>query len=483
MRTTMFWGLFSKGKQPQVKVRANPVKAGAQFVVPTYSLSASDVDEVLKRANLTRTDLLKLLYDDEISGCVARRTAAVMGNAWHIEGDNTDWLYSAVSAVYEDAVRIMMQALWIGSSIGELIWQDGEQKTIRAIVPRVIEQFKAGADGNLIWKSPAGGEVAVIPEKVLRGAVNVNETNPYGDALLSRVYWAWFAKNYAEQFWNKFAERHASPITVIKSAVNTANRDEAQRDLAALAAAGSQAMADGVVAMSDQDSIEFVEANNDGAAHEKYTRHQIQRIQKTLLGRVLTSELETGSRAAQETDDGFTQSIADADLTFVERGINHIVACLLTVNGMDADGVYFVYERAQAIDKGRWERDVALLNTGKVELTEQYYLDNYGFEPQHFRVVAAAPATPKLSLSLSQLTPGAQEVEDGITAALKGAPEMLGVEAVLAVAREAHDEADLVRRLALLYDDHDDSQYTDWLAGALALASAQGYVHADKGRY
>lgn len=478
----MFRGLFSKTKQSG-KVRANPVKAGAQFVVPTYSLSASDVDEVLKRANLTRTDLLKLLYDDEISGCISRRTAAVMGNAWHIEGDNTDWLYEAVSAVYEDAVRIMMQALWVGSSIGELIWQDGEQKTIRAIAPRVIEQFKVDNDGNLIWKSPGGGEVAVIPEKVLRGAVNVNETNPYGDALLSRVYWAWFAKNYAEQFWNKFAERHASPITVIKSAVNTANRDEAQRDLAALAAAGSQAVADGVVAMSDQDTIEFVSANDDGTAHEKYTRHQIQRIQKTLLGRVLTSELETGSRAAQETDDGFTRDIADADLTFVERGMNHIVDCLLTVNGINPDGVYFTYERAQTIDKERWERDVALLNTGKIELTEQYYRDNYGLEPQHFRVVAAAPATPKLSLSLSQLTPGAQEVEDSIVAALKDAPEMLGVEAVLAVAREAHDEADLMRRLVLLYDDHDDSKYVDWLAGALALAAAQGYVHADKGRY
>ena len=477
----MFWGLF-KAKPGKAPNKARPVKAGAQFVVPTYNLSAADVDEVLKRANLTRTDLLKLLYDDEISGCVSRRTAAVMGNAWHIEGDNTDWLYEAVSAVYEDAVRIMMQALWIGSSIGELIWQDGEQKTIRAIVPRVIEQFKADADGNLIWKSPGGGEVAVIPEKVLRGAVNVNETNPYGDALLSRVYWAWFAKNYAEQFWNKFAERHASPITVIKSAVNTANREEAQRDLAALAAAGSQGVADGVVAMSDQDSIEFVEANNDGTAHEKYTRHQIQRIQKTLLGRVLTSELETGSRAAQETDDGFTQSIADADLTFVERGINHIVACLLTVNGMDAEGVYFTYERAQAIDKGRWERDVALINTGTIAFTEQYYRDNYGLEPQHFRLVEKTD-TPKLSLSLSQLTPGAQEVEDGIAAALKHAPEMLGVEAVLAVAREARDETDLVRRLALLYDDHDDSQDTDWLAGALALAAAQGYVHADKGRY
>ena len=477
----MFWGLFSKGK-PQGKARANPVNAGAQFVVPTYSLSAADVDEVLKRANLTRTDLLKLLYDDEISGCVARRTAAVMGNAWHIEGDSTDWLYEAVSAVYEDAVRIMMQALWVGSSIGELIWQDGERKTIRAIVPRVIEQFKSDADGNLIWKSPGGGEVAVIPEKVLRGAVNVNETNPYGDALLSRVYWAWFAKNYAEQFWNKFAERHASPLTVIKSAVNTANRDEAQRDLAALAAAAASAVSDGTVALDDQDSIEFVEANNDGSAHEKYTRHQIQRIQKALLGRVLTSELETGSRAAQETDDGFTRDIADADLTFVERGLNHIVTCLLTVNGMDAEDVYFTYERSQAIDKGRWERDVALINTGTIEFTEQYYRDNYGLEPQHFRLVEKS-AAPKLSLSLSRLTPGAQEVEDSIVAALKDAPEMLGVEAVLAVAREARDEADLMRRLALLYDDHDDSDYTDWLAASMALAAAQGYVHADKGRY
>ena len=474
----MFWGLF-KAKPGKAPNKARPVKAGAQFVVPTYNLSAADVDEVLKRANLTRTDLLKLLYDDEISGCVARRTAAVMGNAWHIEGDNTDWLYEAVAAIYEDAVRIMMQALWVGASIGELIWQDGVQKTIRAVVPRVIEQFRT-VDGGLVWKAP-GGEIPVIPEKVLRGAVNVNETNPYGDALLSRVYWAWFAKNYAEQFWNKFAERHASPLTVIKSAVNTANRDEAQRDLAALAAAGSQAVADGVVAMSDQDTIEFVSANDDGTAHEKYTRHQIQRIQKTLLGRVLTSELETGSRAAQETDDGFTRDIADADLTFVERGMNHIVDCLLTVNGINPDGVYFTYERAQTIDKERWERDVALLNTGKIELTEQYYRDNYGLEPQHFRVVSQT-ATPKLSLSLS-LTPGAQEVEDGITAALKHAPEMLGVEAVLAVAREAHDEADLMRRLVLLYDDHDDSQYTDWLAGALALAAAQGYAHADKGRY
>ena len=234
--------------------------------------------------------------------------------------------------------------------------------------------------------------------------------------------------------------------------------------------------------MSDQDTIEFISANDDGTAHEKYTRHQIQRIQKTLLGRVLTSELETGSRAAQETDDGFTQFITDADLTFVERGINHIVACLLTVNGMDADGVYFVYERSQAIDKGRWERDVALINTGTITFTEQYYRDNYGLEPQHFRLVEKT-GTPKLSLSLSQLTPGAQEVEDGIVAALKDAPEMLGVEAVLAVAREARDEADLMRRLVLLYDDHDDSAYTDWLAGALALAAAQGYVHADKGRY
>ena len=136
--------------------------------------------------------------------------------------------------------------------------------------------------------------------------------------------------------------------------------------------------------------------------------HQIRRIQKTLTGRVLTSELDSGSRAAQETDDGFTQNLLESDLTFCEAGINHIVDCLLAVNGLDPDGVYFAFERKKGIDKSRWERDVALINSGAITFTAQYYLDNYGLEAQHFTVNEKAEARMSLAAALPVTSPPAR---------------------------------------------------------------------------
>lgn len=469
-------------KKPKTSARLI-VKAGAQFVEPSFALAQNDVDEVLKRANLTRSDLLRLTYDDEIYGCTERRVASVIGNAWVLEGDNTDWLYGAIDTIHEAAVRAMMQGKWIGSSIAELIYRQNEDGLvcIDAIAPRAIEQFK-DSDKGLMWKNPQGGEVAVIPEKILRTGVNVHTGNPYGDALLSRVYWAWYAKNYGEQFWSKFAERHASPITVVKSAVNSANREEAMRDLAELAAAAASAVADGTVALDDQDSIAFTEASTDGEAHAKFLRHQIQRIQKTLIGRVLTPDLANGSRAAQETDDGFYQDIADADLAYCERGMNHLVRCMLTVNGQDASGIYFAYTRKDIIDKTRWERDVALLNAGALAFTPQYFLDHYGLEDAHF-TLRETSGSMQAALSAQPLTKGAQEVEERVQQALAAMPESLSTDSILSIAQQADSEADLVRRLSLLYDDHDASQYENWLAAALSVAESQGFTHAKQGRF
>lgn len=487
----MFSRFFKK--DATAKTRRVVVKAGAQYVDPTFSLTVADVDTVLQRANLTRSDLQKLLYDDEIFGACERRIAGILGNPWRLEGDNIPWLYDAVSNIFEAALRIIMQAKWLGASVGELIWAadaDGIMR-VQSIAPRKIERF-VQRDAGLMFKEQGGTEILTLPEKVLYSGVNVHKDNPYGDALLSRVYWAWFNKNYGEQFWSRYAERHASPLTVIKSAVNTANADDARQELAALAAAAANAVADGTVAISDQDSIEFIEATNDGAAHQKFVTHQIRRIQKTLTGRVLTSELDSGSRAAQETDDGFTQSLLESDLTFCEAGINHIVDCLLTVNGLDPDGVYFAFERKKGIDKGRWERDVALINSGAITFTAQYYLDNYGLEAQHFTVNDKAEARMSLAAvppailngsaccTTNHLTPGAQEVEDGVQRALATLPASIDADAIEQTINAASDEVDLMRRLALLYDDNDPSHYAVWLEQAMVLAMAQGYYQAAK---
>ena len=79
------------------------------------------------------------------------------------------------------------------------------------------------------------------------------------------------------------------------------------------------------------------------------------------------------------------------------------------------------------------------------------------------------------------LTPGAQEVEDGMRQALATLPASIGADAIAQTINAASDEADLMRRLALLYDDNDPAHYTAWLERALVLAMAQGYYQAAKG--
>ena len=166
--------------------------------------------------------------------------------------------------------------------------------------------------------------------------------------------------------------------------------------------------------------------------------------------------------------------------------------CLLTVNGLDPDGVYFAFERKKGIDKGRWERDVALINSGAITFTAQYYLDNYGLEAQHFTVNEKAEARMSLAAAppailngsaccaAGHLTPGAQEVEDGVQRALATLPASIGADAIAQTINAASDEADLMRRLALLYDDNDPSHYAVWLEQAMVLAMAQGYYQAAK---
>lgn len=82
---------------------------GQQFINPNISLQ-NDVDEVLKRAGLKRSDLLRLRYDEEIFSCTEKRIAHVLSSDWTLEGDQSDWLYQAISHIHEQAVRVMMQA-------------------------------------------------------------------------------------------------------------------------------------------------------------------------------------------------------------------------------------------------------------------------------------------------------------------------------------------------------------------------------------
>jgi hypothetical protein len=56
-----------------------------------------------------------------------------------------------------------------------------------------------------------------IPEKYLIPVINPTYANPYGDALLSRLYWLWFFRTHGWQYWVQWLENFGAPFLVGKT--------------------------------------------------------------------------------------------------------------------------------------------------------------------------------------------------------------------------------------------------------------------------
>lgn len=125
------------------------------------------------------------------------------------------------------------------------------------------------------------------------------------------------------------------------------------------------------------------------------------RIQKLLLGRVKTSELSSGSRASQETDDKTRIDRIGSYLELTKEAIQHALNAMIVVNEQfgvpiikSASGqIWFDFKNEKAVDKIRAERDKLYLDTGTIAFTADYYKDVVGLEEHHFKIIE--PTTPQ----------------------------------------------------------------------------------------
>jgi hypothetical protein len=75
--------------------------------------------------------------------------------------------------------------------------------------------------------------------------------NPYGEALLSRLWWPWFFRQKTWNFYGQYLERYAIPLLV-------GHAEEPAR----LAEVLARAQQDSVVAVGMEDTIEAVNVNS-----------------------------------------------------------------------------------------------------------------------------------------------------------------------------------------------------------------------------
>ena len=350
-------------------------------------VSQSDTDLLLHSVGKTRSDLRGLETDDEIAAAMDTRKDAVLSAPWRLEiqpGDNDefirqellDWIQSIISAAFN--------ALPYGYSVAELVYERRENGKIgiAALTEKPFEWFEPQADGSLIWLTSWGVREPLDTEiKFLLTRRNASWRNPRGDALFSKLYWPWFFRHNTWRFWMRFLERFGDPLLLGKT-------HDPKGMVAALAGMGINS----VVAVQTDEDVRAVTSNGAGE-FERVETALAKRIQKSILGQTLTSDVQGGgSFAASKTHNEVRLDKRNSDLRMITPGIRQVVAALWKLNGFGGTVPLFSFQDDANIDMERATRDALLAQYGICGFTPEYLLRVYDFEAGDLLTVGTLPS-------------------------------------------------------------------------------------------
>jgi phage gp29-like protein len=454
-----------------------------------------DPDEVLKEAGLGREDLRKLEGDDEISTALETRQDAVSATPWRIEpgeGPEYDFAYPQVKAFIERIIQVAWAAIPYGYSVGEMVYEKKDGKIVwKAYEERPFEWFEPKSDGRLLYRPiNGGGEIDVFsewPGQFFLTRRKPSYRQPYGQSLLTRLYWPWFFRNAGWRFWARFLERFGSPLLIGQTNGNTAE----------MAKALARAVQSAVAAVGIDDKVTAIGPGNSGEAFRHFSDAVDKRIQKVVLGQTLTTDVGSGgSYAAAKVHDLVRDDRRLADCGLVAVTIQAMLDTLMVLNGKPAGTLTFIMEDETGLQLERAKRDVDMAQAGIVKFTEDYLLRAYDFDREDFTIPTEAPAPGKegkqppaaapaakaaalFAATSPKFSPAQTALEDLAEDTLAQAGQPIPPAAIRAAIRASTTPEQLMERLAALFDGHDAAEFQAIAERALFAADVLGYVHME----
>lgn len=485
----------SRPKQPTAAVLYDEVAVDKIMAALTRM---PDPDGVLKQAGMTRADLRKMESDDEICAALDTRRDAVIATQWRLEPtgqsvgrgkagfpEAAEWLWAEIEPHMQKLLSLAWHAVPYGYSVGEAVYRRAEDGRIGLanIIERPIEWFAPHPDGRLIWKSQSGCEEAVdTTVKFFLTVRHGTAANPYGESLLSRLYWAWFFRHNSWRFWMQFLERFGTPLLLGK-----VNDPAALRD-----AVNGMGMFKCVVGVHPGEDVQAVTVSGAGE-FEKADNALSRRIQKVILGQTLTSDVGNGgSFAAAKVHDNVRDDKRLADLRLVTGTVQHLVNALWRLNNYEGKAPRFVMGDGRGLEFERAKRDAELAKAGICTFTEQYLLRVYDFEDGDVQVGTSNTDVVRLSASgpflgdrrprdQRRYTLAQEAIEHGADTAMAIAGDPIDIDKIRSAVFAARDPDDLADRLAILLDDQ-RPEFSETLDRALFAAEVLGYVSATEHR-
>jgi phage gp29-like protein len=363
-------------------------------------------DPVLKKMGKDQLVYEEILGDGHLTGIIGQRSAGVKSLKWDIDRGKAK--SQAANLIYERfqkldmdrMIREILEANYRGYQPMEVMW--GFPEGVEYILPldvigKPAEWFQFGDKNELRFRTLTNiqGE-ELPPRKFLLPRRNPSYKNPYGEALLSKCYWPAVFKRSGLKFWVTFTEKYGIPFAVGKMP-----RSQPQEEYDKLKERLDEMVQDATAALPDDTTVELLEAkgsSTNAEAFQMLVAWADAEMSKAIIGHGAGADSTPGKLGGEDNAESVKEYLVLEDQRLVESTLNQLIRWIYEVNfGAGEPPVFVLYEEKD-VDKDLAERDKSLSDQG-VELSQEYYEREYGFQPGDIVRVkkpepAAAPLMP-----------------------------------------------------------------------------------------
>lgn len=336
--------------------------------------------------------LSELTYTAEIQSAILARESAVMGDPWEVICDDeyiSKFILDNFNQIGMNSIfRNIFHGIWYGYTILEHPMEKVNGKWVYSKIHSLpSDWFSFNGQGQLIPSnhtdtSPMNITIGDIEKEVELVQYRPTLINPYGEGLLSRVFWfaTWIRGGL--DLWISYLDRFGDDSVVAK--VDIANDDKKVALLHAIAEYKSS----GAIVIEGTDELETIQTDKTGSSALFKDFHTLctEQINKLILGHASALEGQAGKLGNDQSLSIVRQDITQDDKTLIEEVVNRLIRHLCSVNGIN-EKITFFFSPEKEDERARIERDEKLVAMG-FEFSEDYIRKAYRFGDSDLKKVA-----------------------------------------------------------------------------------------------